>query len=296
MMAVAPPRPNMPPLNALRAFEAAARLNSFTAAADALFVTPAAVAQHIKLLEAGIGAELFKRKARGVVLTPLGSSVLSDFESAFDQLGMAVQKLRNTAAPNEVHIATLPSIAQLWLSPRLPEIRREMPEVMISVTALENPPNLIRDPYDLAIFPVGSDTSGHFLKLANDVIYPVCSPDLGRDIVTLSDLSNAVHLHDTTWKDDWATWLGDVMPGRNLVKSGPEFSLYSLAVEECRNGAGVLIGHDLLVRRLIENGELVAPFSERVTLKTCLAIESREELVAGQMLHTLATRLAAPDC
>ena len=120
IMTVSPPRPKGPPLNALRAFEAAARRGSFSAAADELCVTPGAVAQQVKSLEAWAGARLFLRHAQGVELTALGLDVLPGFVAAFDRLGEAAQALRSQAAPDTIGIAALPSIAQLWLSPRLP--------------------------------------------------------------------------------------------------------------------------------------------------------------------------------
>ena len=243
-MPVSPPRPKMPPLNALRAFESAARLSSISAAADELCVTPAAVAQQVKSLEAWTGEKLFKRNAQGVELTPLGAGVLSDFRAAFDSLGAAVQKLRTSAAPFEISIAALPSIAQLWLSPCLPEIRAAMPEVSISVSALEQRPNLVREPFDLAIFYEDQGKSTNAIVAGQDTIFPVCSPTVAARLNTIGDLANEVFLHDSTWKDDWRTWLSHTSPDANLNKSGPEFSLYSLALEECRNGAGILIGHE----------------------------------------------------
>ena len=132
-----PSRPKGPPLNALRAFESAARLGGFAAAAGELCVTSAAVTQHIKSLEHWVGAPLFERRSQGVRLTPLGNSALREFSSAFDQLGMAVQTLRARAEPQLLRIAALPSIAQLWLSPRLPAVHRELPDLKLSITAMD---------------------------------------------------------------------------------------------------------------------------------------------------------------
>ncbi|NNJ74593.1 MAG: LysR family transcriptional regulator, partial [Anderseniella sp.] len=109
-MTIAPPRPKDLPLTALRAFEAAARLGGFAAASQELGVTPGAITAHVKSLEASLGAKLFERTARGVQLTALGDAVLPGFTAAFDQLGLAVQTLRNKAAPSAVHIAALPSL------------------------------------------------------------------------------------------------------------------------------------------------------------------------------------------
>jgi DNA-binding transcriptional LysR family regulator len=289
-MSVSPPRPRMPSLNSLRAFEAVARMTSIAAAAEELCVTPAAVAQQVKLLEAWTGGKLLKRNPQGVELTALGSSVLTDFTRAFDQLGEAVQKLRTKAAPTEIRIAALPSVAQLWVSPRLPDIRSRMPNLSISVSALEQKPNLVREPFDLAIF-YSEDVSKNELVINQDVIFPVASPLIAQRVHSLIDLANEVFLHDVNWKDDWKTWLSVAAPAENLYKSGPEFTLYALAVEECKNGAGVLMGHEDLVRPQIEAGELVPLFDKGAKLQRSLTISTMRTPVQGSVLSNFLDRL-----
>ncbi|MGI9352759.1 MAG: LysR family transcriptional regulator [Rhizobiaceae bacterium] len=281
----------MPSLNALRAFEAVARLKSISAAANELFVTPAAISQHVKALEAWAGEKLIKRNPQGIELSPLGANALNDFKLAFDQLGTAVQKLRIAAAPFEIRIAALPSVAQIWLSPRLPEIRKTMPDVSVSVSALENPPNLIREPFDLAIFYGTEELVANNIVINQDIIYPVCSPLIAERLKSVDDLKNEIFLHDTTWKQDWDIWLSNAVPGKIFSKSGPEFSLYSLALEECKNGAGVLIGHEDLVAEQVKNGDLVAPFGTRVNTGRNLEISTIKPLEAGSTLKTVISKL-----
>jgi LysR family glycine cleavage system transcriptional activator len=267
-MPVAPPRPRGLPLNALRAFEAAARLGSFVAAAEELGVSAGAVAAHIKGLEAEIGAPLFERQAHGVALMPLAGRVLPDFVGAFDALGAATQRLRTEAAPR-VHIAALPAIAQLWLSPRLPALRAAAPDIAISITAMERPPNLKRVPFDLSIF---YRPPGEGQVLAEDVIFPVCAPSLAATLREPADLLAATCLTDATWAGDWAAWMRRAAPGLDFTPRGPLFSLYALAVMEAVNGAGVLIGHEALIRDELASGRLVAPFVTRVALPRRLSI------------------------
>src|SRR5262245_56225347 len=126
-MAVDPPRPRMPPLNALRAFEAAARHESFAKAADELGVTPAAISHQVKALEEWLGAALFVRHAQGLYLTDAGRAAMPAFSAAFEAMGLAVQELRVHAPRPQITIAALPSIAQLWLAPKLPALRRAFP-------------------------------------------------------------------------------------------------------------------------------------------------------------------------
>ncbi|MFT7593874.1 MAG: DNA-binding transcriptional LysR family regulator [Paracoccaceae bacterium] len=276
-MAVAPPRPKSLPLGALRAFEAAARLGGFAAAAEELGVSPGAVSAHIKAIEAELGAPLFKRTARQVELTPLGAQVQPEFTSAFDALGSAVHSLRAGAGSRIVHIAALPAIAQFWLSPRLPQLRSRAPEISISITAMEVPPNLKRTPYDLCLF-YGGDLG---VSLGDDVIFPVCAPDLAARLHSPADLAQMTCLTDSSWESDWAIWAKSVMPGQHFAPQGPIYSLYALAVEETINGAGVLMGHESLIGAQLAAGSLVAPFYQRVRLPRALRMWSLRRLPAS---------------
>lgn len=280
-MPVAPPVPKDLPLSALRAFEAAARLGGFSAAAAELGVTPGAVTAHMKTLETVLGARLFDRTARGVTLTALGQRVLPEFVAAFDALGSAVQCLRREAAPRAVHVATLPSIAQLWLSPRLPALRAAAPEITISITAMETPPNLKRTPYDLSLF-FDETRSG---RLADDMIFPVCAPALAGRLARPEDLATVPCLSDTSWADDWTVWADAAMPTAAFVPRGPMFSLYALALEETVNGAGVLIGHEALVAAHLARGDLVEPFQTRVRLDRGLRLWANRPPRNGGPVH-----------
>lgn len=290
-MPVAPPSPRHPPLNALRAFEASARLGGFTAAAQELCVTPGAVAQQVKSLENWAGAALFERYPQGVRLTPLGMSVREHFIAAFDQLGDAVQLLGKRAKPKSVRIAALPSIAQLWLSPRFAAIRAAAPEMMVSVTALESPPNLRREPFDLSIFfrdkPLGADT----LELAADIIFPVCAPEIAARLHHPLDLAKENFLHDLSWPEDWSRWIASALPDATLDTRGSVFSLYSLAVEEARNGAGVLMGHQALVAAHLAAGTLVAPFQMCVELPRALSVTLARSAADDPMLGKIIAAL-----
>ena len=271
-MAITAPRPKGPPLNALRAFEAAARLGSFSAASEELCVTPGAVAQHIKAVEAWAGGQLFTRRAQGVELTALGASIQPAFAAAFDRLGEAVQQLRTRADPSQVRIAALPIVAQLWLSPRLPAIRSATHDITVSITAMETPPNLKRELFDLSVFFEDLPGNPAALEPCRDVIFPVCTPETAARLGRPSDLSHVTCLHDAAWSGDWQRWLGVASPDKAIDTRGPIYSLYSLAVEEAKNGAGVLIGHEPLVRAELASGALVAPFGVRVETGRRLAI------------------------
>ncbi|MFV0490406.1 MAG: LysR family transcriptional regulator [Pseudorhodobacter sp.] len=283
-MPVSPPRPRDIPLNALRAFEAAARLGGFKAAAQELGVTPGAVAAHVKALEDRLGAALFERGAKGVCLTALGERALPDFTAAFDGLGHAVHHLRAEAAPHVVHIATLPALAQLWLSPRLPGLRETIPGIEISITAMEAPPNLKRTPYDLSLF---YDDTGKIVT--GDEIFPVCAPALAQRVQKAGDLNTLPCLIDSTWASDWNVWADQALPG--FRPRGPVFSLYALAVEEALNGAGVLMARAALVANHLQRGTLVAPLPQRVPVMPALRLWSLRGLQPGRPAAQVAYAL-----
>ena len=260
-MTVAPKRPKGPPLNAMRAFEAAARHESFVSAAEELNVTAGAISQHIKTLEAWSDMPLFRRNAQGVVLTQAGQSLVTGFTSAFDEMANATRALRNLKPNPDFHIAALPSIAQLWLPKRLAKIRAQFPMINFSVTALETAPSLSRELFDLAIFFGQPDGTANQINIANDDLVPVCAPAL-LDRFAKDGFSGLTLLHDQTWMNDWTEWSDAAHIAIEDVQNGPKFSLYSLAVEEAKAGAGALMGHMCLVEDLVAAGEL-APLSDK---------------------------------
>jgi LysR family glycine cleavage system transcriptional activator len=283
-MPLAPPRPRLPPHTAVRAFEAAARHGSFARAAEELFVTPAAVAQQIKALETWAGGALFERHSQGIRLSAHGRRALPALSAAVDQLGLAVQALRHetqtAARRSTLQVAALPAVAQLWLSPRLSRLKAELPGVQVSVTALEQPPNFRREPFDLGLFyarageRIESAAGTQAIPLVRDRLLPVCSPRLREPLPsgrprTLEDLAQLLQrcggLHDTVWRDDWQRWLQAVRPGSTAgeaeaLAAGPDFSLYSLALQATVDGEGVLMGREHLVAPLLAQGKLHAPW------------------------------------
>lgn len=273
-MPISPPRPKGPPLNALRAFEAAARLGGFAAAADELGVTPGAISQHIRAVEDWAGQPLFKRRAQGVALTRAGAALGPEFTGAFDRLGEAVRSLRALKPEPVIEIAALPSVAQLWLAPRLPALRAALPDIRLSVTAMETPPNLRRDMFDLSLFIRATDTlpTGSAV-IGEDALLPVCSPDMARMIRRPDDLNTVARLHDATWPEDWTTWSAACGVSLAAPGVGPRYSLFALAVEEARLGAGVLMGHRILVERSVAEGALVHACAGEVATGAALVCE-----------------------
>lgn len=286
-MAVSPPRPQGPPLNALRAVEAAARLGSFAAAAEELSVTPGAISQHVKAVEAWSGVPLFRRRAQGVALTEAGRRVAPVLAEAFDVIGEAARLIREMKPRATLSIAALPSVAQLWLYPRLAAIRAALPGVRLSITALESPPNLRRDLFDLSLFPRDPAECPDALVLAQDEIFPVAAPQVAARVHAAGDLRAETLLSDESWSRDWLDWAeAEGVPLPDLTDM-PRFSLYSLAVAEAEAGAGVLIGHGFLLERPLAQGALVPLFERRHPTGRALILD-RPARVTGDLARLIA--------
>lgn len=271
-MSVSPPRPKGPPLNALRAFEAAARLGGFAQAAEELSVTPGAISQQIKTLESWAATPLFERHAHGVTLTRAGTHILPELSRAFDTLGDVAHTLRDAGPRTKLQIAALPSVAQLWLSPRLPALRKAMPDKRISVTAMERPPNLKREVFDLCLFIAEPTGATNEIILMQDEIFPVCAPDVAAQLKAPTDLAHQSLLVDESWADDWPRWAHAAGCDLSQIAEAARYSLFALAVAEAKAGAGVLIGHACLLHDALQDGSLVAPFNLRVPTGKALVL------------------------
>lgn len=289
-MALDAPKLRLPSLKALQAFEAAARHESFARAANELCVTPGAVAQQVKALEDWLGFSLFERQSHGLRLLPQAKEALPGLVQAFDQLGDSVQHLCNTGPNTRVRIAALPCIAQLWLSPRLPALRHAFPDLQISVTAMEAPPNFRREPYDLALFYMGKDnTYPPRLALSEESLFPVCSPAVAAELRHPEDLvsSNIPLLADAVWEQDWPKWLRHAGLDSKAAIIGSSFSLYSLALQTAIDSGGILIGRATLVRNALRRGDLVAPFDTQLPNERPLTIVLPKEIGPDHRLSPL---------
>jgi LysR family glycine cleavage system transcriptional activator len=256
-----------------------------------LGVTAAAVSHQVKALEAWLGAPLFVRRAQGLGLTDLGRSTLPALSAAFDALGRAVQDLRGASPRARLDIAALPAIAQLWLAPRLLGARAAFPGLSPSVHALESPPDLRRELFDLSVFYVrDAPVSCRMVRLCDDVIFPVCVPRIAGVLVSPSALAGIPLLRDTAWTGDWACWLSAASLEGISVDGGPAFSLYSMAVQAALDGAGVLMAHEALIGEHLASGTLVAPFPTvaRTGFHLAILIPERTSALAMHLIEWLA--------
>ncbi|WP_053078792.1 LysR substrate-binding domain-containing protein, partial [Methylobacterium tarhaniae] len=253
-----------PSLNAMRAFEAAARRGGYVAAAQELHVTPAAIGAQVKGLEAWLGRPLFHRRPNGLLLTAEGRAVLPSLTTAFDAMNHAVRVMRAVGRPRSLTLAALPCIAQLWLTPRLPDLQAAF-DLDVAILTRDDPPDYARELVDLGLYfgdaaPDGCTST----VLARDDLFPVCAPSLAAGLRHPRDLSGTTLLHDSVWREDWPRWLarhgaGALRPAREAA-----FSLYGIALDAALAGHGVLIGHSALVGEALAAGRLVAPFGDRM--------------------------------
>ena len=253
----------LPPLNALRAFEAAARHLSFTRAAAELHVTPAAISHQIKALEQRLGVTLFRRRNREVLLTDAGQAYLPGLRDGFDRLAAATDRLHQRDASGALNISVLPSLTARWLVPRLSRFRQRHPEIDLRLSASQAVVDFSREDFDAAIRHGRGEWPGLRVDfLLGDRYYPVCSPALLQGPVPLktpADLCRHVLLHDSAG-EDWRDWLAVVgISGMDLGR-GPSFNDGSLLIQAAVEGQGIAIGHSALVAGEVAAGRLVKLF------------------------------------
>ena len=260
--------PRLPPLNALRAFEAAARHLSFTKAAAELHVTQAAVSHQIKTLEEHLGVPLFQRRNKAVLLTEAGQLCLPGVRDGFARLAEAVDGLRALKTDNVLSVTTSPSFAAKWLVPRLERFRAANPEFDVRIDASTQLVDFARENIDVGIrYGRGSYAGLTSESLFGTEVFPVCSPRLRKGAQALrtpADLKLHTLLH-TEWlardeEPDWRMWLlAAGVPNVDWTR-GPQFNDSALAIQAAIEGQGVALGRDALVAADLKAGRLVRPF------------------------------------
>jgi LysR family glycine cleavage system transcriptional activator len=250
----------LPPFPALRAFEAAARHNSFTAAADELHVTHGAISRQVAAFETWVGVQVFHRNGKRVRLTEDGRRYLSKVQDAFDSIATATDQLRDTGVVHVLRVNALPTFAMKWLLPRLSQFQRMAPNVELRL-ATSNEPVEMLDGFDVAVrrgpahWP--NCASGQFLDESE---IPVCSPALLQrlPIHTADDLARHVLLHSDTRPDAWHHWL-QAAGVKAKCRKKQSFDHFYLALQAAVDGLGVALGPMPLLDDELASGRLVTP-------------------------------------
>jgi len=258
----------LPPLNALRAFEAAARNASFTRAAEELFVTPGAISRHVSALEAWLDVKLFIRTQRGIKLTPRGARYVRVLHGALDQIEYGTRQLQENSDDNTLRLKLPPTFAIRWLVPRLAAFHALNKNLDVQITTSHQPVDFDREDVDACIHSGTSPpASDGYRWLFGEILVPVCSPGLLKKKPPLkqpADLAHYVLLCSMSRNADWPTWLSAARTTNIDGNSGLKFENSALAYQAAMNELGVVMAQRAFVEDDLHSGRLVAPLSLRV--------------------------------
>jgi LysR family glycine cleavage system transcriptional activator len=282
----------LPPLNHLRAFDAAARHLSFTAAAGELNMTQSAVSQQIKSLETHLGQALFFRRPRALELTVMGLNYVPVVREAFQTLSRGTRMLVDGGVANELHIQTNLTFANHWLAPRLPGLYAQHPDIHLHIsTAIWDPMERVEEA-DIEIrFLISPEVDLNAERLTWDHFYPVCAPDYQVD---LKQINQHRLFYCTAMMTTWDAWAEN-----QTIAKCPKIThcqVLGTALAAAEAGVGLAMAHDCTVKNSIDSGRLVRPFTHSVAMPEAyyLTLNPRAERnpQASQFADWLRTEMA----
>lgn len=279
----------LPPLASLLPFEAAARHQSFTVAADELHITQAAVSRQIRALEDNLGTGLFVRSHRSVSLTDAGEQLARSISAGLEAIAATADRLRSQRDGDDLILLTEIHIAMYWLIPRLSDFHAQHPDIRLRINTSTQPLTQAEESFDLALQyshrPAGTLTP---LLSVPDAIFPVCSPSVaGEATLTLNDLVTypLLHYHDNpqdAWMS-WSQWLSAVN-GPGLTTPGLMFNNYPVLLQATVMGQGISLGWARGVEYLLSTGQLVRPVTAQLRLPEGLSLYSAVDNAADSRL------------
>lgn len=254
----------LPSLNALKAFEAAARHESFTKAADELSVTQGAVSHQVKALEAELGLRLFNRERQRLVITDAGRSYLEVVRDAFDRLAVGTHRVLQLQQSGVLTVTTSPNFASKWLVHRLGRFVEAHPDIDLRVSASLQHVDFAQEDIDLAIRHGDGQWPGlHVTRLCAEELFPICSAKFMRGRGALRsppDLARHTLLHVNN-RRDWGKWLEAMQIAGIDSERGPIFNQASMAIDAAIDGQGVALARTALVAWDLCAGRLMRPFA-----------------------------------
>ena len=259
----------LPPLNALKAFEAAARHESFTRAAEELCVTQGAVSHQVKALEAELGLKLFNRERQRLVITGAGRDYLAVVRDALDRIAVGTDRLMQRQSSGALTVSTSPDFAAKWLVHRLGRFSEAHPEIDLRISATMHHVDFAREDVDLAVRHGDGNWPGHDVtRLCPEQLCAVCSPNLLTGRQRLSRPSDVLkfpllHLDD---RAAWSQWLEAVGLDRAEPSPGPVMNRASMVIDAAVDGQGIALGRTTLAAWDLINGRLVRPFGDALRL------------------------------
>jgi LysR family transcriptional regulator, glycine cleavage system transcriptional activator len=275
----------LPPLNALRGFEAAARYLSFTKAADELHLTQGAISRQVKELELHLGQSLFQRLTRRIELTPEGEQFFRVVEGMLDELELAAGRFTRRGVKKTLTISALPTIATIWLMPRLHMLTSLHPDIEVRIISSIEPADLLANDADIAIrvgrlpgrryertqprieISMVTKWDGvHADELFPDKLVPVCSPSLIEKHLTAQDLTQYPLIHTTTRRYAWPDWLrAQGVRWENTDTSQTlQFGHFFMALDAARQGRGIALIPDVILAQDEGARGLIIPFASDV--------------------------------
>lgn len=304
----------LPPLNALRAFEAAARHLSLRKAAAELHVTPAAISHQIKSLEHALGVPVFKRLPQHIELTQAGEALLPRLSGAFEEMAQAIGAVRRLQQTGRVTVAAPPALASKWLAPRLNRFAALYPDIDLHITADVSLIDSVREDSgeggnllegaDLAIRSGHGEYEAYVVELLFPAhTIPMCSPRLlsgANPLRSPEDLRFHTLLHHETGMDqtdaerpNWATWLKAAGVQGVNEKRGPRFNQVAMAMEAAADGLGVVLGIPVVAAADLESGRLVMPFTLSLPMAASYYLVNTEKAAREPSVAALREWLAS---
>ncbi len=258
-------RRKIPSLQALACFEAAARHESYTRAAQELALTQGAVSRQITALEAFVGVALFRRTRHGVALTERGTEYAAQVAPRLQ--GLEQDTLEVMASQNSggsIHMAAVPTFATRWLIPRLSQLKVQHPEITVHIETRTRPFMFADTVFDAALYAGTPEQMSHWagtrcLRLMSEDMVPVCSPALlgQRTNMAPADLAQFPLLQQSTRPDGWRQWFAALGVAAPLALSGPRYELFSMTAAAAAQGLGLALVPRLLVKAELARAELV---------------------------------------
>ena len=256
---------DLPSLNAVRMFEAAARTQSFTRAASELHVTQGAVSRQIALLEDQLDCKLFDRKGPQLTLTAAGRQYQSVVEDALETIRMGTLKLAKGRETARLTISILPSFGSYWLMPRMQSLEQALPHLSIRLLASHRKVDFNKDQeIDLAIrMGKGNWPDLYCKQITHNELYPVCAPALAERILSIEDLLQQKLIGEHLPYDEWQQWFK-----HNNVRFRPReertYDDTGIQIQAALDGLGVILARDDFVNSLVHSGRLVRPFESSI--------------------------------
>jgi LysR family glycine cleavage system transcriptional activator len=262
-------RPRLPPLNNLKTFEAAARHESFTRAAEELCVTQGAVSQQVKALEESLGLKLFNRERQRLIITEAGRDYLNVVRDALDRIAVGTDRLLQRQSAGVLTVSTSPDFAAKWLVHRLGHFAEAHSDIDLRVSATLHHVDFAREEVDLAVRHGDGNWPGlDPVQLSAEQLFAVCSPKLlsgRRKLGKPADLLKFPLLHLDN-REDWRRWLRAVGVDEAAVTHGPVLNRVSMVIDAAINGQGVALARTTLAAWDLINGRLVRPFPDSLPL------------------------------